>query len=101
HVLRLWDWRTGELLRGLRVPSEARSVAFHPKGHEIAVLCDIGRGYLLDAATLKVKRSFDWPEVAGRFFRLGTDHYTVNGALRYSPDGERLYAYDIRFKGMM
>jgi WD40 repeat protein len=81
---RIWDWRTGSLLKSLDFPGEAVSVSFSPDGHILAV-----GG--VDEPQNQVQNAAIWTFSVGSWqhqFKL--PEYLDIPAIAYSPDGRWL-----------
>ncbi|MBL8819111.1 MAG: protein kinase [Planctomyces sp.] len=83
------NWRDAvESTMPQRMLSEPRGIDFSPDGNSVAVLCAGGELVLLDASNAKIRLS--WSNEVEHFSAL---EYVDNGALAFSPDGQRLLTY--------
>lgn len=90
NSLSIVDWRTGELrATPLKMPSEPRSLRYHPDGELIGVLCEGGQIVLVNSADLSIKQTW-----SNQVAYLPSNSYTDNGALNFSPDGDSLITYE-------
>jgi serine/threonine protein kinase/WD40 repeat protein/tetratricopeptide (TPR) repeat protein len=87
--LALWSWRDGKLAAGpVDLPSEPRKLDYNPAGTLLAVVCAGGELLLVDPSggkTVRQWRAHD-PYPAN-------NHYVNNGAVRFSPEGDRVITY--------
>lgn len=90
----LWNWRKGERVGAtIPLPSEPRAIAWRPQGGQIALACAAGQVVLVDVATRETTVLFDAKNKndAGRF----SDEDFSSGGVRFSPDGETLFAFGL------
>jgi WD40 repeat protein len=86
--VRVWDWTSGQRRWRAALPSVPRSVAYHPEGHRLAVLCAGGE--------LRVFDSGDGREVLhwqAHDAEHNADHWVNNGKVAFSPDGQTLLTW--------
>jgi len=90
NSLSIVNWRTGKL-RGkpVQMPSEPRSIRYHPAGDAIGVLCAAGQIVLVNPADLSVRLTW-----SNQVAYLPSNSYTDNGALCFGPDGDSLITYE-------
>jgi serine/threonine protein kinase/WD40 repeat protein len=83
------DWRAGELqYEPVKLPSEPRKLEYSPDGRKLAVVCAKGELVVIDPATGKTLRQWQ-----ARGPALHNGGWQQNGALRFSPDGQRLLTF--------
>jgi eukaryotic-like serine/threonine-protein kinase len=83
----VWDWESGRRRWRAELPSEPRSLSFHPDGRRLAVLCGDGELLVFDAAAGREARRWQAhdPEPA--------HHWVNNGQVRFSPDGRSVLTW--------
>jgi WD40 repeat protein/serine/threonine protein kinase/tetratricopeptide (TPR) repeat protein len=87
--LAFWDWHEGKpAAEALDLPSYPRKLDYSPDGRLVAVLCVGGELLLVDARTGKLARRWHAHDPAP-----SNDSYVNNGAVRFSPDGNRVVTY--------
>jgi WD40 repeat protein/serine/threonine protein kinase len=86
----LWDWKTGEQTGDpVPVPFEPRSLDYRPDGRCLAVYCAGGRLVLLDPARGRTLRQWQAPSNKN----APTHYIHGNGAVRFGPDGQRIFLW--------
>jgi WD40 repeat protein/tetratricopeptide (TPR) repeat protein len=85
----LWDWRTGRLaFAPVPLPSEPRSLDYHPAGWSLAVLCAGGQLVMIDPTTGQVRTQW----AAYNTYLRGWNWHGKGGPL-FSPDGLSLVTW--------
>jgi WD40 repeat protein len=83
----VWDWSNGQERWRMALPSEPRSLAYHPDGRRLAVLCGGGELLLFDPDD--GREALRWrahdPEPA--------HHWVNNGEVIFSPDGRSVLTW--------
>jgi WD40 repeat protein len=85
--VRAWDWKSGQRRWRAALPSEPRSLSYHPDGRRLAVLCAGGELLVFDAGNGREVRRWQShpPERA--------DHWITNGKVGFSTDGRSLLTW--------
>jgi WD40 repeat protein len=87
RVLAVWDWAAGQRRWHSALPSEPRSVAYHPDGRLLAVLCGAGELLMFEAESGRELRRW-------RAHALEPAHHWINnGKVSFSPDGLSLLTW--------
>jgi WD40 repeat protein len=87
--LHVWNWPTGQLaFQPVDLPSAPRSLDYSPDGQLLCVLCARGQVLLLDSATGRMMREWQY----GSRFQAANE-YAGNGCVRFSPDGQSVIAW--------
>ena len=90
----LWDWRTGTPTSPpVPLPSEPRSLSYRPDGLCLAVYCADGQLLQLDPKSGRILRQ--WSTPTGPHSHTPTHFIHGNGAVRFSPDGKRLFIWGL------
>lgn len=76
--MRLWDAKTGELVRTIRAPLGPRWIAFSPNGTRLRSACLDGSSRVWDVET-------------GKEILILSEHNGRVTALAFSPDGRRIF----------
>jgi WD40 repeat protein/serine/threonine protein kinase len=88
--LHLWDWRTGaQSASAVALPSEPRSLDYRPDGACLAVYCAGGQLVLVDPRHGSILRQWQVPPNPNP----PTHYITGNGAVRFGPDGKRIFVW--------
>jgi WD40 repeat protein len=87
--LQLWDWKAGKQQTSpLVLASEPRSLDFRPDGRQLAALGAHGEVVVIDPGTGQALRRWQAHPP-----HLENNHYTNNGRLCFTPDGQFLVTY--------
>jgi WD40 repeat protein/tRNA A-37 threonylcarbamoyl transferase component Bud32 len=87
--LHVWDWGTGRVaFPPVDLPSAPRSLDYSPDGRHLCVLCARGQVLLLEAASGRIARPWQY----GSRFQPANE-YAGNGSVRFSPDGRSILAW--------
>ena len=90
--VRFWSFPDGERLsEKIPLPTEPRSVAFHPQGHQIAVVTNKMEVLLFDATTFELEATFSAKD--NSIDDEARPMKKFNGQLTYSPDGLQMMTW--------
>ncbi len=84
--VRVWDWKSGQRRWRAALPSEPRSLSYHPEGRRLAVLCAGGELIVFESGGHEVLR---WQSHESE----RADHWVNNGKAGFSPDGGSLLTW--------
>jgi WD40 repeat protein/serine/threonine protein kinase len=85
--VRVWDWTSGQRRWRAALPSEPRSLSYHPDGRRLAVLCAGGELLVFDSGDGRQVLRWQSHEAER------ADHWINNGKVRFGPDGRSLLTY--------